>query len=575
MGTERTPGRASTPATPKPADAAAGTEGKRTRVEQGDSAAGAVGAAAAGGAASVHAQFSPSSLLGVNLAQSAQAPDLTLHAPEDIGDSIAKFRIALDKGDADAAQLAWSFAKPAEKQEFGKSTSINRELQTIARVTGPLTIHVMAEAGLDFTGRSDLIDYMLQVGFPHWFDGIDEVGGTLMSTFLANLPARDALDDKALAKLDRIIGGMNSVALLKPLFERIYVPLSDVSYDPATLRTAPWQADAIHRLYKMLRTHLPTAHVRAVRSFHLGREKKEGGEWKKVRNAWWNSNGYVVLTEKSATAEDGGGREHRMTGGTRAFANPETGKGKVQGAIDRFDVGALHEVGHAVGDSLGGHAWARTYPGADWQTNMNVEAWSKGLWGNDAALTVRAKHRADDGSKAIASQSARNFLANELLGNGTVPPGWRDADHYKAAVLKQYGDQPLATYFKKCDGQGKDSWYQFGDTQNYGTDGRVYVYLSRGGNEYSSYTQHAHKQMVSWYSLSSPHEWFAEQYAHYYRLGKTGQGLEGGVAKKLAELDTQQPPAQQAPAANAGPGEDSGEDSASEGGAEHRVPFPW
>jgi hypothetical protein len=565
MGTERPPANSSTPATKTPADAAPGSEGKRTRVEQGDSAG------AGGAAGAVQARFSPSGLLGVNLGAPvpAQTPDLTLHAPEDIGDAIAKFRIALDKGDADAAQLAWSFAKPAEKQEFGKSTSINRELQTIARVTGPLTIHVMAEAGLDFAGRSDLIDYMLQVGFPHWFDGIDEVGGTLMSTFLANLPARDALNDKALAKLDRIIGGMNSVALLKPLFERVYVPLSDASYDTTTLRTAPWQADAIHRLYKTLRAHLPVAHVRAVRSFHLGREKKKDGEWKKLTYAWWNSNGYVVLPEQEATAEDGGGREHRMTGGTKAYADPKTGKGKVQGAMDRFDVGALHEVGHAVGDSLGGHAWARTYAGAGWQTNMNVDAWSKGLWGNDAALTVRAKHRADDG-KAVASQSARNYLANDLLGNATVPPGWDREEQYKAAILKQYSDQPLASYYKKCQADDDDDWYKFSDTQNFGTDGRVYVYLSRGANGYSSYNQQAHKQKVSWYSLSSPHEWFAEQYAHYYRLGKTGEGLEGGVAKKLAELDTQQPPALQAAPAAAGPGEDSeGE------GTEHRVPFPW
>lgn len=112
-------------------------------------------------------------------------------------------------------------------------------------------------------------------------------------------------------------------------------------------------------------------------------------------------------------------------------------------------------------------------------------------------------------------------------------------------------------------------WYKFSGTENFGGDGRVYVYCSRGKNGYSSYKQEAFKQKVSWYSMSSPHEWFAEQYAHYYRLGKTGEGLESGVAKKLSELDAQQP-AQPAQPAKGTPGEDSeGE------GSEGRVPFPW
>ena len=42
----------------------------------------------------------------------AKQPDLTIHPPEDMGQAISHFRIALDKGDADGAQLAWSFASP-------------------------------------------------------------------------------------------------------------------------------------------------------------------------------------------------------------------------------------------------------------------------------------------------------------------------------------------------------------------------------------------------------------------------------------------------------------------------------
>lgn len=513
--------------------------------------------------------FLPSVLTG------APQPDLRVHAPEEMGDAIGKFRTAIEKGDPDAAQVAWSFAKPEDKHKFGKSPQINRDLQQIARVAGPLTIHVMAEAGLDFTGRTDLIDYMLKIGFPHWFDLLAEVGGTLMASFMAYLPARDALDDKALAKLDRIILDVSNPSMLKPLFERVYVPLSDASYDPTQMKAAPWHVDQIHRLYRVLRAHLPVAHVRAVRSFHIATEKFVDNKWKKVGYAWWTSTGYVALPEKSSNTKEGDKRDHDMTGGSRAHADPSTPKGKEKekGVMDHFEVSALHEVGHAVGDRLGGHDWASSYPYVDWQTQLTSDAWSKGLWGNDTSLSVRAKHRAKNG-QVIASADARQFLANGLLGNKTLPKGWEDEDDdtFLEALDKQYGDQPLVKVYKNWQKQTKkEDWYKFSATDNFGSDGRVYVYLTRNNRGFSSYTQQAFKQKVSWYSMASPHEWFAEQYAHYYRTGKTGEGLETGVAKKLAELDVQTPTEPAQAPASAGPSSDS------EGGdsGERRVPFPW
>jgi hypothetical protein len=50
----------------------------------------------------------------------------------------------------------------------------------------------------------------------------------------------------------------------------------------------------------------------------------------------------------------------------------------------------------------------------------------------------------------------------------------------------------------------------------------------------------AYNNRVSWYSVSSPLEWFAEQYTHYYRTEKTGGGLIDGATKTLLDrLDTQ------------------------------------
>lgn len=503
-----------------------------------------------------------------NLAGAPAAPDLTVHAPEDLGDQIAAFRLALDKNDADSALLAWGFAKPAEKRAFGASSTINRELVAIARVMKGATVHIMAEAGVDFTGRDSLIEYMLEIGMPHWFDGISQYGGKLLTSFLDHLPPRDRIEGKALAKLDRLIRGMNSMPILRPMFERIYVPLSDTSYNPRKVRTTAWQAEHVHRLYNALSTHLPMAHVRTVRSFHLGTEENKGGEWKTLKYAWWSSAGYVVLP--AVEADKGGGRNHGMTGGGRAHADPSTGKGKTDGSMDKFDVGALHEVGHAVGGTLGGHAWAEKHPFVDWKTNMPVDAWSKGLWGDDATLGKRARQKAGD--DAIAAHEARMYMAQDIIGNAVLPPSVKNEDTFEERLVAQYGDQPLTKYWQQSTKSTASELYKFTGTQNYGHDGRVYVYLSRGSSGYSSYKQHAHQQKVSWYSLSSPHEWFAEQYAHYYQSGKSGDGLDSGTKTKLTELDGQAPAASAAqPPAATGPGVD--EDGEHE--TQHRLPFPW
>ena len=168
----------------------------------------------------------------------------------------------------------------------------------------------------------------------------------------------------------------------------------------------------------------------------------------------------------------------------------------------------------------------------------------------------------------MPAKEARHYLANQINnGAGMLPGDWDDIDAYEAAIDAQYGDQKLAKYYKavssKKDASGA---YLFGGTENYGADGNVYVFLTRGSSDFTSYTQQAHQQKVSWYSLSSPHEWFAEQYAHYYRLGKTGEGLEAGTKAKLDELDNQTPADNApAPAGPAGPDDDG----------ESRLPFPW
>jgi hypothetical protein len=229
----------------------------------------------------------------------------------------------------------------------------------------------------------------------------------------------------------------------------------------------------------------------------------------------------------------------------------------------------LHEVGHGAGDALGGHAYAETNAFAGWRTKLDADTWSQGLWGNDATLTARARTRAG-GRRVVESRAARIFLAQQIGGNGLLPPPDWDPDEYEKAILAQYGDQKLVKYNRELvPKKDLSSSYEFSGTDNYGTDGNVYVWLTRGDSAFSSYTQRAHAAKVSWYSLAAPHEWFAEQYTHYYRLGKSGEGLDPATRTKLDEIDVMTPPAAPAPAVGAPAPSPTDNDT------RHRLPFPW
>jgi hypothetical protein len=61
------------------------------------------------------------------------------------------------------------------------------------------------------------------------------------------------------------------------------------------------------------------------------------------------------------------------------------------------------------------------------------------------------------------------------------------------------------------------------------------------GSPWAKFKTVAYNNKVSWYGVSSPKEWWAEQYAHYYRTEKTGGGLIDAANKKvLDDLDKKQ-----------------------------------
>ena len=160
---------------------------------------------------------------------------------------------------------------------------------------------------------------------------------------------------------------------------------------------------------------------------------------------------------------------------------------------------------------------------------------------------------------------ARQFLATEIAGGAYVPAKWKRPD-VVTFINTHYKDQKLVKYWSKVK-SGTEAYYV--DANNNTAD-RTYVWLARGGLNYSSYKKEISDNKVSWYSLSSTVEWFAEQYANYYRTGKSGAGADADTKKKLEDIDKMDATATgglSAPAAPAAPG--AAPTPAEAGGANH------
>lgn len=513
--------------------------------------------------------------------------DLRLPEQTEVSNVIAEFRAAIERSDRDAAEWAWMRAPTEDRQAWGQSPSAGRELFAVRRTLGVGMVHVMAQAGLDFAGRDALVAEIVagpQLG--QYVDAMFHQSDSLAASFLIHLPPHGELTGADKRALGRIITGASSVDAARFAFGRLHGgnPL-DASYEPETLHTRAWTQEALEGVHLILIAHDGQEHIRSVTSWYIGYEYKEEADqpdFEPLGFAWY-SQGRVVLPEGSLAT--GGGSTHSMVGGSNAHTDPGQTKNKSPGSLTHLQVSVLHEVGHGVGDALGGHAWARSHPFVGWQTGMDPDAWSAALWGDDDALTEasRIKVPAED---LPASRDVRIYMATSLRGAAVLPPGW-DKLRMEGLIGLCYADQPLTRYWKAAL-MDRDNSFKFAGSQNYGQDGRVYVWLSRGNSGLASYTQAAHKSKVSWYSLASPNEWFAEEYVAYYHNQPRGTGLDAGTRAKLDELHARRAPVQdseimkpdslegQAAGASASGGDaDRAAAPATSRPRADRVPLPW
>jgi hypothetical protein len=386
----------------------------------------------------------------------------------------------------------------------------------------------------------------------------------LVPSFLDAPPLRGAVSEADAAALE----GFFEVASPRRVFEKVFPELKDAPYDPTILKTKAWAPDEVKRLYRVLRAHLPIAHVQAVAGgFHLGTHERLDGkqDWRELGFAWQHGP-HMVLPASSA--RDGGGVDHGMTGGR--MAQPLGAAAEARGpALDHFDTSVLHEVGHAVAGKIGGNEWAEARNHFE---KLPMDRWAKALLEDSADRPFRRGllRRLEPGTMSAAD--ARMFVASRIAGGNWLPPGWTEAQAHQF-IRTAYAAQPLVQYWEQVFLRGKDDYF-VPETNIRG--GKVYAFLSRFNRTFCRYDEKTFRERVSWYSLASPPEWFAEQYAHYYR---SGAGLAPDVKARLDSLHEQRLDAP-APAA-AGAKQRGGEEGrAAERAAEktpdvRRMRVPW
>jgi hypothetical protein len=347
----------------------------------------------------------------------------------------------------------------------------------------------------------------------------------------------------------------------RKVFEQGYPKLKDTSYTPAGLKTAKWEVADIKRLWTPMATRLPLAHVNTISGgFNLGTDEKIwSSAFTPLGFGWHDPSVNMIVMPKASSIAGGNGTGHDMTGGDNSGVVPAGTAADPK--LSHWDGTVLHEVGHGVGSKTDGNTFAQTH--GDWKGGQTADAWSKNLF-DDAAATGALP--TPPPKKILAAAAARLFLAADVAapGSGALPAGW-DRPEVEAFITAHYAAQKLTGYWTKR----KTTVEYQADADNFNGD-RTYVWLSRGGLHYTSYKKEITDNKVSWYSISSTVEWFAEQYANYYRTGKTGAGADAATKTKLEAIDKMDSTATgglSAPPATVSPGADGKGGGAAGGGA--------
>ena len=494
-------------------------------------------------------------------------------APADPADKLQEFFDALAASNVGDAKTKWAKLSPASKALMrGKKVKAYPAglkadpIESVIEIMGKDGLPIVRElkAAFDHVSYVDAILDGAGHDAAYWMPALK--ANTVYNAWFAKMPDHAALTEPRAAKLDSWMTHATAVPDARKIFEHAYPKLMDKTYYAPGLRTTSWAVGDIKRMWKALQGKLPLAHVQTITGgFNLGTQEKlftrnAAGAliWAQLGFGWHDPGANVIVMPKVSSNKTGGGTGHDMTGGD--VSGVAVAGTKADPKLSHWDGTMLHEIGHGVGSKTDGNKFAETH--GDWKGGMAIDVWSKHLF-DDAKVTKALP--TPPPKTVLPAAEARTFLASEIAGTAYTPPKWTRKD-VVAFINAHYAGEKLTQYWLKVKGN-TPAYYV--DANNH-DGGRTYVWLERGGLNYSSYKKDISDNKVSWYSLSSTVEWFAEQYANFYRTGKTGTGADATTKKKLEDIDKMDSTATgglSAPAPHPGGGAAGGEGAPAPGGA--------
>jgi hypothetical protein len=382
----------------------------------------------------------------------------------------------------------------------------------------------------------------------------------LLTPFLLAEPRKGMVSTSVATQLAKWAAAAANVAEAKQIFHKVYPTLLDTaalsqSDINAGVSVVAWSGiDQVSHLFSTLTGFLPTGHAQTIQGFFL-MTTTSGRVW-----GWWQPWNYLVALPLHSGAgsaakdkSEHGGSD--MTGGGGSGANSPTGgntytaPGGAAGAgknaqLGHFEGTVLHEVGHGVGARMGGDAYALSPASYPAFTELGANAWANELW--EAPTGVGDKSVSANAQK-IDDNHARAFMIGELTSGEnsyTYNPGWFKSNPTRADVAKwlttRYSNVQLQKWWKHII---VDKATTLDDSYSWDDPARLkgawaYGILTRADpspGRYMKFKAEAYTKKVSWYGTSSPLEWWAEQYSHYYRTEKTGGGLIDGATKALLD----------------------------------------
>jgi hypothetical protein len=454
-------------------------------------------------------------------------------------DALQAFRIALQASSAGRATAAFAKLTPADKTTLkGEHDTLLRMLEVIGPPAAKMLNDVGAKVSDDKRWGQEILWHGASAS---WMKELDKAG--LLNDFLTTDPKRTALDKKSLDHLAEYTKKDDPTA--KATFEKGFGDLKSGNYVGGgwTALGQAWDQDHTRRLYLALQKpgFIPPAHLRGLNGVYIASQYQDATGAVQPLGFGYFINNTIVMPLYAG----GGSRGHDMVGGKKS-------KGP---GMEHFQSTMLHEVGHLVGDQTGEHNWGTT-AGSPLKMAASSGAEVQTEWW-DASKNVALKGA---GADPVSEPDAKLYLEAEARGqaagafaNTTWGKAAKSPALFQTNLQKQYSHQVLFKQAKTINGGLGNAYTQ--PHAGLTTKNLMFAYLTRFNNNWAKYEKECHDHKVSWYSMSSAKEWFAEQYQYY--MATQGNATIAAVKTKfkavMKQLDTASgSPAMKSPGANPG-----------------------